>query len=163
MPSMKKLLRTIHQAKWLTPDSDFEWIGDKDTLGDPIADFATKKGELSLWLVDEHEQNLERILAAVSCTRARLDKFDYALLDFDRVNLSFVVEQTPGTTGDAEADDTWHFAVRELTARKVANIVQVYRESGKIDRRFPKEIAAYVRKYADLGVLTVPKSIRDKL
>jgi hypothetical protein len=74
------LLRQIKYNRWLT-DNEEVWVERGTAPADIAPDFAAEKNRLSLWIVDEQQTNLNRIILALVGNRSSLQHFEYVLFE----------------------------------------------------------------------------------
>jgi len=73
---MPRLIRRIRKARWTLQ----AWLGEGELPSDVFLDLNSKDNTLSLWLVEDDNSNLNRVLAAMAA-QGSPDAFDYAVLD----------------------------------------------------------------------------------
>jgi hypothetical protein len=96
------LLRQIKYNRWLFDDEE-DWIARGKAPADIAADFAAEKNRLSLWVVDEEQTNLTRVILALVGNRSNLQHFEYVLFDQSILERCGIVgEQTPGDVPDPD-------------------------------------------------------------
>lgn len=79
---MAFLLRGIEKRRWNKEEAKhFNWLLSNDFPADPLADLRTQGNALSFWHIEEDQSNLERVAAAIACTKGNLDNFDFGLIN----------------------------------------------------------------------------------
>jgi hypothetical protein len=137
------LLRTITKSRWYR---EFDWVPRDEVQADALKDLGATEGALSVWEVDDQRGNLERILTALAASRESLQHMDYLLVEQDRVlELGISVEANSGDTLDADANESWHRDLTQLTARRLVDLAHVCRQHGEPGRRLQKELLAAIR------------------
>lgn len=124
----------------------FTWLVNSDDIpADPLKDLKTKKNKISMWVVEDDQSNLDRILAAIGATRHPFQHIDYVLVDeqlVSRRNLS--VKQTPGETPDTHINNNWHRDIIELSGRRMVLLGKIILDHGIFDTRLKKRIEQLV-------------------
>lgn len=59
------LIRKIRRARWQIPDYQFSLLDQDDYQSDPLGDLSTQKGRLSLFFVEDNEENVNRVISAL--------------------------------------------------------------------------------------------------
>ena len=77
---MPFILRTIRKSKWYKHER-VPWLVEGELQADALGDLRTSDNELSVWLVEDDESNLEQVVTALAVTRQRISNVDYALFD----------------------------------------------------------------------------------
>jgi hypothetical protein len=96
------LLRQVKYNRWLFDDEE-AWIFQGKAPADIAPDFASEKNRLSLWVVDEEQTNLNRIILALVGNRSNLQHFEYILFEeliLEQCSIASI--QTPGDVLDPE-------------------------------------------------------------
>ena len=97
---MAYALRIIKKNRWYRDVENYPGKEQDDVPADTLLDFATKQNELSFWLVDDQQTNVQRLIAALAANRDRLDAFDYILFDF----ISVYPQSLPKQKKDAKCN-----------------------------------------------------------
>ncbi len=116
---MTVVLRLIRQSRWDSPGK-LDWLAEGDIPADPMADFAnTSDNSVSVWLVDNDNHDLDRVVAALAASREKADKLDYLLFTQDHLAAVEVqVRTTSGNTPDKYVNGH-HRDLARLSAAKV--------------------------------------------
>ena len=120
-------LKKIRQANVWAPDSvaDLPWVPDGDIVADLLADFQTRGGATSVWLVEDDRSNLDRVLVALAVNRDHLTNIDYILFDLDLLSQADVkTEKGDGKTSDDMVNDQWHLNLVELSGHKLVSLTR---------------------------------------
>lgn len=160
---MTLVLRIIRQARWDVSE-ECGWLGEDDIPADPLADFAnTADNCLSVWLVEDTQQQFRQVVAAMAASRDKLDEFDYVLFPHEHLDaVGIAVANTPGETLDAEAN-RFHRHLIELSANKVVALTKrVLAEHSRLDRIQKPGVAQFVVDAVDSGRVALAK-LRPKL
>lgn len=117
-------LRAIRKSRWY-PEATEEWLPEGEPPADSLDDLRTKSNQLSIWLIEDDHSNLHRVAAAMASRRDRPDVFEYRLVPLGAVRrLRLRMDQRPGDTADAEANERWHWDVSELTAARLVSVAR---------------------------------------
>ena len=121
------------------------WIRDGDVQGDALYDLRTSSNTLSVWMVDEDQANLNRIIAALAAGRQTLDKLDYALIERQRLDrLGIDIAKVNGVSGDEKANTLWHQDLRGLSGARLVDLAYLMQEHAKFGRVQKKRVAALI-------------------
>ena len=128
---MPKILRKVKKANWRYDDQ--EWLSVDEIQSDVLNDLQSKQNKLSIWIVEDDESNLNRILAALSANRDNPSNLDYVLLDFEILEeLGIKHERTNGNTIDEELNKQYHIDFKYLSTQKILDLSFVIKKSGDI-------------------------------
>jgi hypothetical protein len=122
------LLRKIQRAKWY-PEEPLSWLPEGEIQVDALKDFSTTSNCFSLWLIDEDQTYIHRIVAAMALQGSSLANFDYVLIDeasFAEIGINISVSR--GNTADDFANHTWHRDAVEVTVRKLVRLAELVLE-----------------------------------
>ena len=101
------------------------WLGSDDVPADPLGDLSTLDNKLSVWYVDDAQQNLGRVSAALAAGREKIDKLDYALIDIDTLTrLGIESKKTPGESPDDHANKNWHYDLHRLSGKALTSLAK---------------------------------------
>lgn len=133
----RKLLNKRH---W----DEREWLKPGDVQADSLGSLQTKDNELSIYLLDDSDEQLDRIVAAVALTRDYLSHFDLALAPEDILGKCEV--ETGETYGDTLDDgvNAWHRDLVSLTSTKLVNLAAAIRNEGDIRRYNDTKVGAAI-------------------
>lgn len=68
-----------------------------------------KNGELSAWIIEDDESNLDRVVAALASNCNSLEDLSFVVARREAVEqLQIPIRKHPGTTPDDEANHRWH-------------------------------------------------------
>ena len=145
---MPFLLRSTKYNKWITDEPD--WLEDGETPADPIFGLDTKSNTMSVWAVESHEDQLDRIIAALAATRQSLQDFEYVLLDSQILTLAQIrSRKTEGKSPDAHLNSLLHRDLIEISAQKLVKLtaatfktIQQEGENTKVVERVPRKVVA---------------------
>lgn len=158
---MPSLLVLIRKPRWYATAPPFRGV--PDIPADCLADLRIENNELSAWLVDDQQANLNRILTALAATRDSLSNVDYIIFDFGLPGkLNITVRQTKGETPDNHANRSWHYDLTGLSARQVVELAVDMHSSGKKDRLLPRKVSQLIEESVKSGDLDQTK-IKAKL
>ena len=125
---MPLIFREIGNKSWWDKAHDeFCWLGDGELVGDVFKGVKTIKGTLSIYLLDDDQTNLARIVAALACKRRSLENFDFVLVPEIAIETEFEILRTTGTTADDLVNDL-HRDLVKLTAGKLLKLVTIFGE-----------------------------------
>lgn len=133
---MPFLFRTVRKPRWTWEPGQPPWLPPDETPAAPFADVSpSAESILSVWRIDDDESNLHRVVAALASGREHPDKIDCALIDEpDLLRLGIRVEAAPDPCADQEASDRWHRNLVHLTGSKLASLVLLIRDQGRVGR-----------------------------
>jgi hypothetical protein len=123
------LLIKIRRARWYKPPPVF--VPEGDIAADCLADLRISDNALSVWLIEESNSNLDRVLTALAANSDRVDNIDYLLFNDSVITkLGLKVRNAEGETPDESANRQWHRDLIELTGRRTLDfVIAIYNES----------------------------------
>jgi hypothetical protein len=139
------VLRKIRKSKWYRHDG-VNWLPDNSLQADTLVDLKTQNNALSIYLVQDDESDLERLIAALAATGDNLANFDYALFDeaiLREANLK--IRSQPGGTPDQIVNAIQHRDLIELTTDGVLLLARAIRD-GRRERKMDAEVSALITK-----------------
>ena len=106
----------------------------------------TKANRLSVYVLEEPDWQIERVVAALALTRDNLAHMDVAVVP-DRVLLDCGIRKSglQGDTPDAEVN-SWHQDLVDLTIGKVARLAGAIKAEGQIDRYHVSKVKEAIRR-----------------
>lgn len=126
---MAYILRKVERTWWYRDRRDqFQWLMEGELHADILcAEMATVNGTLSVYCLDAEKTHLERIVAAIACTRNYLQNLDYVLIPEVDLREVFRFEVTPGETPDSLVNEL-HRDIVHLTPSLVNNLTYRIRD-----------------------------------
>ena len=142
---MPFLLRAIRKNRW-RPELP-TWLGSDDVPADPLGDLSTLDNKLSVWYVDDAQQNLGRVSAALAAGREKIDKLDYALIDIDTLTrLGIESKKTPGESPDDHANKNWHYDLHRLSGKALTSLAKaILPQTESRARLLPKKVKELIK------------------
>ena len=142
---MPFLLRAIRRNRW-RPELP-TWLGSDDVPADPLGDLSTLDNKLSVWYVDDAQQNLGRVSAALAAGREKIDKLDYALIDIDTLTrLGIESKKTPGESPDDHANKNWHYDLHRLSGKALTSLAKaILPQTESRARLLPKKVKELIK------------------
>jgi hypothetical protein len=137
------ILRKIRKAKWYRSDAA-PWLESEDLQADALVDLATKGNKLSVYVVEDNQSNLERIIASIAANCDFISDFDYALFGqevLDEIKIN--TQDTSGETPDTLVN-TWHRDLVELSAVKIFTLAKVIATRAERRRVLSKRVMELV-------------------
>jgi len=143
-----------------------EWLPEGELSADVFKGLRTTNGDLSIYLVNEQQDSVNRVIAALACTRDSISRIDYVLIPREVVEDEFRVEHTSGNTADDEVNGS-HVDVVELTLSRLADFAYLVRDYSDSMKRVPERV---VKSEIEKGIETnriqferIRKSLREKI
>ncbi len=141
---------------------DFPWLKEGDLVADVFKDLKTNHGTLSVYAVDSDQTHLNRIIAALACTRDSLQDYDYVLVPAGVIEENFELQETKGDTADGEVNE-WHFDIAHLTPSKLTSLAYIFRDHRESMNKLPrKKVESEIRSGINSGFIDRNK-IKDRL
>ena len=154
---MPLILRKIRKAKWYRSDA-VPWLAKEDLQADALVDLATKGNRLSVYVVEDDQSNLERIIAGLAANCDFISDFDYALFAQEALDeIKINAEDTNGETPDPVVN-SWHRDLVELSAANIFALAKVIGTKAERKRVLSKRVLALVARAVVSGQIE-----RDKL
>lgn len=157
---MPELLREIKKPRWLSQSDGLPRPG--SALRDMNVD---DRGQLSVWFLGDEtrDEDLKRLVAALTVQGGHCEHFSYALVDFDEVlGLGLSVAEGPGTTADSAANQLH----RDIVGPSVEQLAGLVSRFMPADRIPPKDVGSLICERMNAGVLArsvLPEDIEEKL
>lgn len=108
------------RGHWYAAEED--WLDEEDAPADCFHSFRTKKGQLSVWLINS-STDLNRALACLAGNRDKLARLDYILMSVSGIEeLNLPVRKSDGATPDAGFNISNHF---DLEARSGSSLLSL--------------------------------------
>lgn len=160
---MSYIFRGIGNKTWWYKDrSDFPWLGEGELIADIFKGLNATHGSLSVYAVDSDQTYLNRIIAALACTRNSIQNFDYVLVPVSIIEENFELQETKGNTADDKVNE-WHWNIIHLTSSKLNELAYIVRDHRESMSRLPeKKVESAVRQGIDDQFIDFNR-IRDSL
>ena len=71
----------LNRTPWAKKTEDEEWLPDDDIRADALKSLKSENNALSIYLFDG-ESNIDRVIAAFSATRSKVENLDYRYNDY---------------------------------------------------------------------------------
>lgn len=144
---MPSLLRVANRRRWDWSSPDLSWLPAGEIPAAPYGDLSPSADSmLSVWLVEDDESNLHRVVAALTSGRKHLDKFDYALVDAGALaELGIRLEAKAEPCPDQDASALWHRNMIRLTGAHLNALVRLIHSSGHLRRILRPEVEAILK------------------
>ena len=152
---MTVLLRKLKNKRYWDDES---WLG-SDTPADVLNNFHTSKNELSIFVLEEQDVQIERVVAALAITRDSLNSLDLALVPIDvlqecKIETNAIQGETPDQVVNA-----WHQNLIQLTVSKIVQLMSCIKSDGKLCRYQVNDVAQAIKNSLDNEAFNV-KSIK---
>lgn len=157
-----------NKRRWDWSSSDFSWLPPGETPAAPFGDLAPSTASaLSVWLLEDDESNLDRIVAVLAAGRQHVDKFDYALIDERALGkLGIQIEAKAEPCADDEASARWHRNIVRLTSADLNALVRLIHSRGQVKRLLKPQVEAILTDAVASGRLDlsrIEKRLLDSL
>jgi hypothetical protein len=130
------LLRKLDRIQtWDLDDrASFPWLRAGEFQADPLSDLNTSGNTISVYEIDEDEENLTQVAGAISIGRGKYDRFDYVLFPESVVSdLGLRLVNTLGQTADAQVNQC-HRDISDISAQRLVELVaRIVRSQRRID------------------------------
>ncbi len=156
---MTVIFRKLNQKRYW---DNVPWLGQGDTQADATKCLATTDNSLLVFVLDEPDKKLERIVAALASTRDYLTIFDLAMFPEDILKECGIKRnKNQADTPDLEVNG-WHENLIELTMSKVALLASAIKRSGQIKRYNEKKVETTIKNSLSNNFID-PEQIKPKL
>lgn len=140
---MPRFFYSTRSFDWFDPVPG--WLAAGEAEADILSDFRTKKNQLSVWHIEDGDANLDRIRGAFAASRDQLTNLDYVLFDGALLAaIGIAPVKGDGITPDENANKTWHYNLKNLTANMLSAIACAVRHHGLPDRRWSHQVGASI-------------------
>lgn len=144
---MEFVFREIRNKSWWDKSHDqFKWLPECELIGDVFKALGPTDGSLSIYLVGDDLDNVDRIAVAFACLRDKPSKVDYALIPIDQVKKLSPVKETPANTADDEVN-ALHLDIVNLTHSKLVKLAFLIDKCAKA-----RVTESSVKRLARLGI-----------
>lgn len=152
---MTYLLRKIdNKVNWDQEPEELKWLYG-EIPADLLNDFSTKDNRISVYELDQDQENLERIIAALASNREKADKLDFIIVKKKIIeNLDISMEQKNGATPDFEVNG-FHIDLAFLTGNKLNKLAREFWLNGEIYRYTPPRILKIIANSFNNGHIPV--------
>lgn len=138
------------------------WLGTGDSQSDAAKCLMTDDNRLSVFILENSNVQMERVVAALALTRDNLEHVDLAIAPEEVLEVCGIRHaKVPAKTPDSEVND-WHLDLVELTLAKIAELATAIRNEGKIVRYQRTDVRVAVQKSLRTANI-VPGNINPKL
>ena len=148
---MPKILRKIKKSRWYGADK-VNWLAEGEVQAEALADLETQSNTLSVWIVEDDDSNLGRVVAALAATCGSRTNVDYVTIDQKRIDdIGLLMQQTNGDSPDSTANSKWHRDLLQLTVNGVAALAAELSANGQRNRMTWLKVKAAVQRSIDAG------------
>jgi len=148
-------LRKVKRAFWLR-EPYIDWLSEDSFPADSLNDFATVDNKISLWLIEDDKNNLERVLGAIGSNRSSVQEIDYLLIDSGVFKpIAERLLNSPSNTPDHEANELWHYDAVQLTGKEICHLGRMIFGNYQPVRVKPREVSRILNESIDQGVLSL--------
>jgi hypothetical protein len=145
---MPRWLRFVDDAAmWENVKSLYPWLPDGEVSSDYLWDLKSIKSTLSVWLIDDSKDNLNRIIAAYFENRPKKPEAAYILINYDiptKLNIQNRHKEIKHLK-DSYVCKTWHYDFEKLTGKKLVGLAETIFEDiqyGQNDQESLNQIIA---------------------
>ena len=122
-----------------------------------MRDLIPSEGSLSVFLINDDESNLQRVIAAQAARRDRTEKFDYILMDYKELDaLGIQWEKTPANTPDDQVNAS-HIDLLCMNVSKIVDLAYAFRTNSSPVRVGETEIKELLKQGVASGHLVFSK------
>jgi len=158
---MPFILRKIKRARWYGRDV-FPWLTEGEIQADHLGDLYTSDNKLSVWLVENIDQDLKKVVTALASNSTTVSNIDYALLDKTHLSgIGVKFEKELGVTPYEEVNSL-HYNLIELTASKLVGLSKVFMAESKRDRFIEPQVTSLLKTALGAGQIAQEK-LNEKL
>ena len=143
----------LNHTPWAKKTEDEEWLPDDDIRADALKSLKSENNALSIYLFDG-ESNIDRVIAAYSAARSKVENLDYAIFSEDflkQINITYTNNAAKGIPDTVVS--SWHYDLVQLTGSKVLSLAKVIREHGKINRKSSPEVGKLINQAIDSNII----------
>lgn len=152
---MPKILRKIKKSRWYGAD-EIDWLAEGEVQAEALADLETQSNALSVWIIEDDDSNLRRVVAALAAKCGSRTNVDYVTIDQKRIDdIGLLMQQTNGDSPDSTANSKWHRDLLQLTVNGVAALAAELSANGERKRMTWPKVKAVVQKSVDAGYFSL--------
>ena len=137
-----------------------------DVQADAMKCLVTSRNTLSVYLLEDTDQQKDRVVAALAVTRDYLADFDLVVVPDDTLRtLGITRIDNPGDTLDHEVNQ-WHYDLVDLTVMQLARLAVAIKRCGTIERYNRARLLDTIRTSLDANFIDrqrIPDTLADSL
>jgi hypothetical protein len=143
------------------------WVPDGDIVADLLADFPTRGGATSVWLIEDDRSNLDRVLVALAVNCQRFTNIDYILFDPHLLSQADVKsEKIIGETPDDMVNARWHLNLVQLSGHKLVSLTRrilEQSEAGGVLKKRLEDLALQALGSSRLNIGKINAKMKEEL
>lgn len=155
---MRVILRKLSQKRhW----DNAPWLERGDMQADVTKCLATGENKLSVFVLDEPNEQVERVVAALAVMRENLAQLDPAVAPegiLEECGIQWA--STQGKTPDFEVNE-WHQDLIKLTIAKITRLAVAIKLKGQIKRYNYKQVAEAIKHSLDANYIGAERMGRN--
>lgn len=156
---MTTIFRKLRQKRYWDRTS---WLGADDAQADTTKCLETKENKLSVFVLEEPEAQMERVVAALALSRNNLAHLDLAIAPETVLEMCGIQgDKVQAETPDSEVNE-WHIDLVELTVTKIAELARAIKSEGEIKRYNLGYVKEAIRKSLNTNYIII-EHIDEKL
>ena len=156
---MTTIFRKLRQKRYWDRQP---WLGADDAQADTTKCLETNENRLSVFVLEEPEAQIERVVAALALNRDTLGHVDLAIAPEAVLEVCGIQgDRVQATTPDSEVNE-WHRDLVELTVTKIAKLARAIKSDGEIKRYQLGYVKEAIRKSLNTNYI-ITEQIDEKL
>ena len=157
---MTVILRKLENKRhW----DEASWLDSNDTQADVLKNFSTSNNELSIFVLEEPDAQIERVVAALAARRDFLSHLDLAVVPCEVLEECDIdSSDVQGETPDQEVNG-WHQNLIQLTVSKISLLISFVKSEGDFKRYQGKDVEQAIKNSLDANAFDVASIASPKL
>lgn len=162
---MPLIFRGINKTRWNQQkhQDEYNWLKAGEIPAETLTDVVRKdiqQNELSVYLIDDNDDALDRMVAAFAANRDRPDKLDFKVIDYQvLVDAGFTFKKSLGDTSDVSVNQC-HRDLYPLTTSRLMEFIQMLYFKTESGRKTKKDVEKLIIKSIQSGYID-ERSIRS--
>jgi hypothetical protein len=143
------IFRGVSKPRWNQQKhvEEYDWLSAGEIPAETLVDVVredVQSNELSVYILEDEEASLRRMVAAFAVNRQRPDNVDYKLVDYEKlVQIGFEFKETSGITSDVVVN-TWHRDLNHLTTNKLMKFIEILYFEAETRRVLKKDVEKWI-------------------
>ena len=161
---MAFLFRKIQDKRfWDKPsEENLTWLPQGQIPASPLTQLRLTDDSMSIYEIEDIQDGVNRVVAALAATRDHLDKLDYLIFEKSLLEgLGIDISERKGTTADDEVNQ-WHLDLENLTTKTITKLVDNLFYKCETGRKTALEIKDLISNHLEEGFLN-PGQVRIQI
>ena len=145
---------------------EYSWLQENEIPAETLTEVVgrdIRNNELSVYLVEDDPNKIERLIAAYAANRDNLQNLDYKLVDYDKMlSQDFVFKETRADVPD-ETVGQWHRDLHQLTVSQLVAFTTLLYRDAESKRVQKKKVGKLIADSIQAGYIDKDKIRSEKM